>query len=174
MAELEGPKLGGFYTEVVLEWIAGTPLAKVQKSKEGTSSRVSRLEDLISIMYSQIQFLLPWGLYAADRLIEEEAKVRNLAYGNQVKTLAYFADAGVPSMSALRLVELDFERVDATRIARSYALAGGLNRTRQNIIGWLLSQPRSRIESSIRGDDNRRIDFDLERLLANLRRTPRQ
>jgi superfamily II DNA/RNA helicase len=165
MAELEGPKLGGFYSELIVNWLAGTPLNAINPGS--TQGKIeSRLEDLISIIYSRIQYLLPWGLYAVDRLLKEEAIKRSIPYANEVGSLAYLADAGVPSFDALRLVGLDFERVDATRLSESYRKF--TNRD-TDIISWLVRQSESRIMAWVKGADNRRIDYDLKTLLLKIR-----
>jgi superfamily II DNA/RNA helicase len=165
MAELEGPTLGGIYSEVIVNWLAGIPLETVRARSQSLGGR---LEDLISVIYSRIQYLLPWGLYAMDSIVEEEAKRRHIDYENEILSLAQLADAGVPSFDALRLVHLDFERVDATRLAYAYQRRGGL-RLGVDVVGWLRRQPIAQIHQSLKGADNRRIDYDLPTLLENLR-----
>jgi hypothetical protein len=167
MAELEGPKLGGFLSEIILLWVSGEPFRSIWHSKKDYWHTV-RIEDLISVVYSRVQYLLPWGLYAADRLVRSEAQRRSIAYENQLRSLAYLADAGVPSFDALRLVSLDFERVDATRLAIQYQKSGGLN-TGIDIVEWVITQPLRTLISCVRGQDNRRIDFDLEKRVEALR-----
>src|SRR5581483_373467 len=88
MAELEGPKLGGFLSEVILLWLSGIPFSTLRANLSGTL-RSNTIEDLIALVYSRIQFLLPWGLYAADRLLETEAAQRRITYLNEVRSLAY-------------------------------------------------------------------------------------
>ena len=167
MSELEGTKLGGLYAEVVIQWLSGTPLSFVRPS---TPKRKwwDRLEDLISVLYSRVQYLLPWGLYATDRLVENEARRRKINYSNEVRSLAYLVEAGVPNFDALRLVGLDFERADATRIASRYRQAGR-RQGGPDIIGWLRSLPLADVELIVRGGDGRRVDFDLEFRLKDLR-----
>jgi superfamily II DNA/RNA helicase len=167
MTELEGPSLGGLYTEVILQWLAGVPFTTV-KNKVGSNNRWKRIEDLISVIYSRIQYLLPWGLYAFHRLIAEETKKRGIAYNHEVRSLAYLADAGVPNFDALRLVGLDFERVDATRLARLYQSLGGLS-LNLSVIDWVINQPKELIENCVRGIDNRRLDYDLFNLIGDIK-----
>jgi hypothetical protein len=76
------------------------------------------------------------------------------------------ADAGVPSFEALRLVNLGFERVDATRLAESY-FALGRFRQGMDIATWVRSRSRQFIETCIRGTDNRKLDYDFEKTLSN-------
>lgn len=167
IAELEGEKLGGIYSDVVMNWLSGVPLSVVKgKSKHFTNTK---LEDLIAIIYSRIQYLLPWGLYAMDSIIEEEAKKRGINYNNEVRNLSYLTDAGVPNFDALRLVNLDFERVDATRLTRKYNEKGGLNGLGVDIIGWIVHEDIRIIEQALKGFDNRRIDYDLPKLINVIR-----
>src|SRR5262249_19168570 len=109
ITEMEGTKLGGFLGAVIVNWLSGVPLTTVKLK----SSFEKSLEDMISIIYSRVQFLLPWGLYATHKLVEEEASKRSInAYDGGLLAIAYLVDAGVPNFEALRLVNLDFERVD--------------------------------------------------------------
>jgi superfamily II DNA/RNA helicase len=165
MAELEGRVLGGVYGEVANLWLAGIPLSDVRRSI--SISSISRLEDLISVIYSRVQFLLPWGLYAFDRIVEEEAKQRAIVYNGEIRLLAYLADAGVPTFDALRLVNLDFERVDATRLAAEYHRVGSFKQG-VDIVGWIRTQSKENLYRILRGRDNRDLDFDLEVVLAGL------
>ena len=164
MAELEGPTLGGFLSNVIVRWLSGVTFTAI-RSQSGYSRR---LEDLIAVIYSRVQFLLPWGLWATDWLIEQEAVNRGINYDNQVKSLAYLADAGVPSFDALQLVHLGVERVDATRLGRAYRSAGGLQ-TGLDCLGWVLSQTRSSLEKILHGRDNRRLDYQFHNRLDGLR-----
>lgn len=162
MAELEGGKLGGFLTPVIRQWILGVPFSRI--ILEGART----IEDLVSVVYSRIQFLLPWGLYAFDRLVQDEAARRGVAYDNSIRSVAYLVDAGVPGFDALRLTHADVERVDATRLARRYRELGGLT-LGVDIVGWLSGLSDSAITSVVMGPDRRRIDFDLQRVLGLLR-----
>lgn len=167
MSELEGNKLGDSHTELVVQWLSGTPFHSIKLSG---LKRQRRLEDLISILYSRVQFLLPWGLYATDRLVEEEAKKRGLKYRNEIRHMAYLVDAGVPGFDALQLVKDDMERVDATRLATRFKrFAAESETTEADITDWVLNQPRSLIEKYIKSPDNRRLDHDLDTILWQMR-----
>lgn len=170
MAELEGPKLGGFLSEVILLWMSGVPFVTLRSRLSG-NLRSNSIEDLISLVYSRVQFLLPWGLYAADRLVETEARQRGLEYLNELKNLAYLVDSGVSSFDAVRLVHLEFERTDAERLANAYHAEGGL-RLGLDVLGWLRVKPLEFVKTIVRGPDNRRIDFDLEKRIEALRVQP--
>ncbi len=162
MAELEGPKLGGFYSSVIVNWLEGVPLTTVKSQAKFNE----KLENLISVIYSRIQYLLPWGLYAMHELVREECQQRNItSYTDEILSLAYLIDSGVPNFHALRLVNLDFERVDATRLSKAYLR---LSPRSMDILGWLVSTDKNIIFSISRGGDNRRLDFDLNRLLDSL------
>ena len=167
MAELEGPKLGGFLSEVIVLWISGVPFRSIWGHKEGYW-QTDRIEDLISVVYSRVQFLLPWGLYAADRLLEAEAKRRGFSYDGQLRLLAYLADAGVPTFDALRLVSFQFERADATRLAARYQQRGGLN-TGMDVVQWVIAQPLKVLVECVRGTEQRRVDFDFEQRVRDLK-----
>ena len=167
MAELEGPKLGGFLSEVIVLWISGVPFRSIWGHKEGYW-QTDRIEDLISVVYSRVQFLLPWGLYAADRLLEAEAKRRGFSYDGQLRLLAYLADAGVPTFDALRLVSFQFERADATRFAARYQQRGGLN-TGMDVVQWVIAQPLKVLVECVRGTEQRRVDFDFEQRVRDLK-----
>jgi len=161
MAELEGRKLSGWYSTVVEDWCRGKPFSQIKPT-----NREPRLEDLIGLMYSQIQYILPWGLYATDRFVAEESTLRNIDYDKQVTQLAYLVDAGVPDMGALRLTSAGFERTDAARLSTEYLRSAA--RTSTDIIGWLRAQPRERVAALIRGHDRRRLDYDFDRVLRDL------
>jgi len=162
MSELEGPSLGGFLSDVIVHWLSGVTFTSIRAQ----SKFEKRLEDLIAVIYSRVQYLLPWGLWATDWLIEQESERRKINYDNQVKNLAYLADAGVPNFNALRLTQLSFERVDSTRLSFAYSKAGGLD-TGVDCVGWVISQPPVALEIVIRGQDNRRIEHGFfERIVA--------
>ncbi len=165
IAELEGEKLGGYLSELIINWISGVPLSVV-KSKTTNFNR--RIEDLISVIYSRVQFLLPWGLFATHTIVEEEARKRSIEYTDEIRKLAYISDAGVPNFDAFRLVNLDFERADASRLSIFYHNKGGL-KLGVDIIGWLINEKRETIERCLRGFDNRRVDYDLEGLIREIR-----
>ena len=46
MAELEGPKLGGFLANIILLWLSGAPFVSMRSEIAG-SNRFSRIEDLV-------------------------------------------------------------------------------------------------------------------------------
>ncbi|AOV16201.1 hypothetical protein BJI67_03165 [Acidihalobacter aeolianus] len=164
MAELEGKSLGGFLSDVIIRWLAGVTFTAIRTE----SSFSQRLEDLVAVIYSQVQFLLPWGLWATDWLLEEEARNRGINYDGQVKKLAYLADAGVPNFDALSLHHMRFERVDATRLSKAYRQAGGLE-TGHDCIGWVLSRSKSSLETIIRGPDRRRVEHRFFERLDSIR-----
>ena len=51
MGELEGGKLGGFFTALVHQWILGVSFSRIPR--EGPQ----RVEDLVAVIYSRIQYL---------------------------------------------------------------------------------------------------------------------
>ncbi|MDD5186816.1 MAG: DEAD/DEAH box helicase [Methanoregula sp.] len=161
MAELEGTKLGGILIDVIMSWLQGLPLLTMKYRARWERSP----EELIAVIYSRIQFLLPWGLYAMHRIVQEEAKRRSIVYNDEILKIAYLVDAGVPSFAALQLANQDFERVDATRIAKYYRKY----RKDTTIFNWVNAQPTNTIIRYVRGQDNRRLDSDLFTLLAKLK-----
>lgn len=169
IAELEGSKLGGYLSELIVKWLSGIPLVAIKSELTG-SLRDQSLEQLIHVIYSRIQFLLPWGLFAVDSIVEEEAKSRNINYNNELRSLSYLADAGVPSFDAHVLVNYDFERVDATRLYRGYKRKGGLT-LGVDILGWLINETPENLAIAVKGTDNRRIDYDFATLVEKLKST---
>ncbi|EHJ47946.1 DEAD/DEAH box helicase domain protein [Solidesulfovibrio carbinoliphilus subsp. oakridgensis] len=164
MAEIEGGKLQSFMSDVVLKWLSGIPLAAVKKEAGFDSS----LEELVSVIYSRVQYILPWGIYAFHCLLEDECTRRGLAcYSGEVLSVAYLVDAGVSSFDAFRLVKMDFERVDATRLADYYYK--NRHKMQMDVMGWLANESDENIAKILRGWENRRIDFDLPRLIRHLR-----
>lgn len=164
MSELEGGRLGGFLSDIIVSWISGVPFATINReAKFG-----KRLEDLISVIYSRVQYLLPWGLYAFDALLELESGLRSINYNGDVRKLAHLADAGVPTFAAYRLVDLDIERVDATRIGQMYESAGGLD-TGLDVVAWLLDAPYRDIKKAVRGREGRRVAHRFRESLDALR-----
>jgi hypothetical protein len=163
MAELDGPRLSGIYTETVIDWCLGKPFAAIP-----LAARHKRLEDLISFIYVKIGYLLPWGLYAFDRFLREAAAERRLEYGGEVQTLAYLVDAGVPDTAALVLCAQGLERTDASRLSRAY-FASREARETTDIIRWVRAQPFERLAALVRGVDGRRLDHDFRRVLKDLR-----
>ena len=161
MGELEGGTLGGFVTAIVRQWMLGVPFSRIRRN--GTR----RVEDLVSVVYSRIQYLLPWGLYAFDRLVQEEAVRRSIHYNNAIRSVAYLVDAGVPGFDALRLTRAEIERVDATRLAARYKQVGGL-RLGVDVVGWVSRMSEEEINDIVSKPDNRRVDFDLPGLVRRL------
>jgi superfamily II DNA/RNA helicase len=162
MAELEGKSLSGWYSDMVADWCRGKPFSEIRRT-----DRENKLEDLIRLMYSRIQYILPWGLYATDRFIEEEADEREIDYGNQVNLLAYLVDAGVPDVVALTLTRAGFERTDATRLARAYWASPEARET-TDIASWMKAQEYEGLVAIVQGVDHRPLDFDFENLVERL------
>jgi len=162
MAELEGPKLGAYNTEAIISWLEGKPLLTVKQHAKFKRPLIY----LISVIYSRVQFLLPWGLYATHRIVKEEAERRDIPYNDEILKVAYLVDAGVPNFDALTLVDLDFERVDATRLSNEFR-SGPHKDT--NIVSWMNAQNQDHIIRCVKGHDNRRLDSDLFVLLAKLK-----
>ena len=163
MAEPEGARLGGFYADLVVEWCSGIPFAGFSGSMAS-----GRLEDLINLMYTRIQYLLPWALYAVDRFFEQDCVERGLTYNGQVRQIAYLADAGVPDFGALRLTHAGFERADATRLSRAHASDREALAT-TDVLAWVTAQRDEVLIRIVRGADRRRVDFDLLATVRNLR-----
>jgi DEAD/DEAH box helicase len=162
MTEFDGSGLGAFYLDAVIDWCRGIPFSTIRNPTN------RRLEDLISVMYSRIEYLLPWGLWAVDRFLQEEAQERGLTYGHEIAQLAYLADAGVPNFDALRLVHQKFERTDATRL--SHAFHGDSQaRETTDVFGWLRGQEPERLRGIVRGRDRRAIDYDFGALLGDIK-----
>lgn len=161
MADLEGRRLGGRFGFVAVEWLRGIPISLIKVRANYTS----RLEDLVRDIYSRVQFLLPWGLYAVHRLVEQDFPRRGIYYDGGIDTLAWLTDAGVPSVSALRLSQVGFERVDATRLARAYEESG----LKEDVLAWLREQLVDQLEAIIRGEDNRHLDLRFREMIYHLR-----
>ncbi|HEY4277840.1 MAG TPA: DEAD/DEAH box helicase [Conexibacter sp.] len=164
MTEPEGSRLGGgFYADLVVEWCSGIPFS-------GFTGRMGsgRLEDLINLMYTRIQYLLPWALYAVDRFFEQDAPRRSFTYDGQVRQIAYLADAGVPDFSALRLFHAGFERADATRLSRAHQRDREAIAT-TDVLEWVAAQNDAALMAIVRGADHRRVDFDLVQTVRSLR-----
>jgi hypothetical protein len=122
-------------------------------------------------MYSRVQYILPWGLYAANRFVEEEVARRPFPYDGELNRLAYLVDAGVPDWAALHLTSLGFERVDAARLSRVY-FEDRLAAETTDIAAWVGAQEDAFLAGIVRGVDKRRIDHDFFMLVNKLR--PRQ
>lgn len=162
MAELEGEKLGGIYSSVVEDWCRGRPFSAIKPVRK------DRLEELIRAMYSRVQYILPWGLYATNRFVEEEVARRPFPYDGELNKLAYLVDGGVPDWAALHLTSLGFERVDAARLSRVY-FDDRLAAETTDVAAWVGAQEDSFLAGVVRGADRRRIDHDFFALVKKLR-----
>jgi hypothetical protein len=147
-----------------MEWCRGKPFTELRRT-----DREDTLEKLIRLLYSRIQYILPWGLYAMDRFVAEETDKRSIDYDNEINLLAYLVDAGVPDLAALSLTRLDFERTDAARLSRVYLASSEASETTK-IEHWLRVQPPERLAAIVRGQDHRPLDFDFSELLKRLPR----
>lgn len=167
MAEPEGGRLGGgFMANLVVEWCRGIPFAGF-----GTRTRSGSLEELINLMYTRIQYMLPWALYAVDQFMSEECAHRGKVYEGQVHLMAYLVDAGVPDFGALRLTHAGLERADATRLSRAHQ-SDPEARATTNVLAWVAGQEDSLLRTIVRGADNRRLDYDLMAAVKELRGEP--
>ena len=154
MAEFEGEKLGGFTAYIAVGWMEGLSLTGI-RSAQNTIKDYGRL---VRVIYSRVQYMLPWGLFGLNELIKYEARKRDIQIGSGVGDLSVLASEGVPSFDALRLVvELDIERVDATRLATVYQR----DKQGMDILGWFKAQEWRRIVGITIGADKRRLDPDL-------------
>ncbi|ATB48421.1 DEAD/DEAH box helicase [Corallococcus macrosporus] len=161
MAEFEGDKLGGMTAFISSTWLEGLPLTIIRdrQDKEKSWSR------LIKIIYARVIYLLPWALFGIDELVQYEARTRGAKVGSGIRDLSVLASEGVPSFDALRLVlELDIERVDATRLAAQYQRG----RKKTDVLGWLRRQQWRDIVSIVREPDGRRLDPDLRSVYERL------
>ena len=163
MVEFEGPKLGGFTSYIAIGWLEGLPLSTIKINQQKYIKDFGRL---VHVVYSRVQYLLPWALFGMNELIQYEARKRGIHVGSGVSDLSVLAAEGVPSFDALTLViQLDIERVDATRLADAFRR----DRPNTDIIGWLRAQEWRRIVGITSGQDKRRLDPDLWAILNNLR-----
>lgn len=168
MGSPDGTSLSPWMRDIVMDWIAGMPFSALPAISLG--GKKSSLEDLIRIIYSEVQYLLPWGLFALDRFTEEEAERRGMSYDRTVAKLSHLVDAGVPNFSALRLVNAGFERVDATRIATMYDKANAESTI--DLGAWLRAVPLDLLARYVRGPDRRPTDYDFERLIREYEAKP--
>ena len=159
MIEFEGDKLGGFTSYTAVNWIAGYSITDIRKETEYDFNR------LVDLIYSRIQYLLPWALFGVSELLDYEARKRQIQFGSGVKDLSILASEGVPNFLALELsMKLDIERVDAVRLAIAYKNS----RNRSDIIDWFKQLEWQEINNIVRGGDRRRLDPDLKNLHDNL------
>ena len=163
MAEFEGSKLGGFTSYVAIGWLEGHPLSLIKINQQKYIKDFGRL---VHMIYSRVQYLLPWALFGMNELIQYEGRKRGIHIGSGVSELSVLASEGVPSFDALTLVvQLDIERVDATRLAAAYRK----DKPATDIIGWLKAQEWRRIVGITSGPDKRRLDPDLWAIWNGLR-----
>ena len=170
MSEFEGEKLGGFTSFIATEWLRGVPITSIRQAQKPPPGK-KRIDfgRLVHVIYSRIQYLLPWALFGLNELVQYEVKLRSLHVNDGIGQLSVLASEGVPSFDALHLVlEYDVERVDATRLAAAFR-----QRKREtDIVGWLRSQNWQTVVGIVRGSDRRRLDPDLQTLFESLQKTP--
>lgn len=157
MTEFEGNKLGGFTAYIASHWIEGHPLSTIRERSAG-GRPLRDYSSLIDIIYSRIQYLLPWALFGVSELMEYEARRRNIFFGSGVKDLSILASEGVPNFDAITMVlQLNIERVDASRLASYYSR----QKRDTDIIGWFKGLSWSSVAGIVIGSDKRRIDPEL-------------
>ncbi len=160
MSEFEGKTLGGFTAYIARHWIEGHPLTIIREKSTEQGKRPKDYSTLVDLIYSKIQYLLPWALYGVNELIQYESLKRGLSVGAGIRDLSILASEGVPNFDALTLVMmLDIERVDATRLSNSFMR---YKQRDSNIIGWVKGLPWSTIAGIVSGSDRRRLDPDLK------------
>ena len=160
MSEFEGDKLGGFTAYLARGWLEGWPLRQIRSSQ----TRPIDYARLVEVIYARIQYMLPWALFGCDELLRLEAQQRKIYVGSGVADLSALASEGVPSFDALRLVNFDIERVDATRLAEAYQKV----RPATNIVEWLSSLQWDEIAHIVAGVDRRGIDPDLRSIVTEM------
>lgn len=165
MTEFEGNNLGGFTSYIAKNWICGYSLTDI-RIKTVNNKKLYDYARLVDLIYSRIQYLLPWALYGVNDLLEYEARKRNIPFGSGVKDLSILSSEGVPNFDALLLcMKMDIERVDATRLSHVYRI----KRRNIDIINWFKGLKWNQVYTIVRGDDGRRIDPDLKILHENLK-----
>jgi superfamily II DNA/RNA helicase len=153
MSEFEGESLGGYTAYIAVNWLKGLPLTEIKNTQKNMD-----FGRLVRVIYSRIQYMLPWALFGLNELIQYESNRRGIRVGSGVRDLSVLAAEGVPNFDALTLIlKLDFERVDAARMAASYQEA----RPETDIVGWFRGLAWARVAGIVRGPDNRRLDPDL-------------
>lgn len=157
MSEFEGDKLGGVTAYVSSIWIEGQPLTSIRDRQNNKN-----LGELVRMIYSKVQYLLPWALYGVAELLSYEAKRRRIKVQSGVRDLSVLAAEGVPNFDALQLViSLGLERVDATRIAAAYGASNAKRRRTTDIVGFFKGLEAKELFRIVRGGDRRRIDPDI-------------
>lgn len=161
MAEFGGDALGGFTSYIATEWIKGVPLSDAINTVN--SQRTSEIDfgEIVRIIYGKIQYMLPWALFGVNELLQYEAKKRNITVLDGVSALSALAAEGVSSFDALRLVtELNIERVDATRLAKSFKRS----KSDTDIISWFKNNEWNTVVGIVKGSDRRRLDPELRKI----------
>jgi DEAD/DEAH box helicase/Helicase conserved C-terminal domain len=155
----EGEALGGAVGFLADKWIRGIPLAGFQEARGTSFGR------MISNVYGRMQYLLPWGLFGLDELIQFVARERGILVGDGVGALSALAAEGVPNFDALTLVlTFGIERVDAARLSDRFRR----DRRSTDIIDWFRSSVWSEIERVVKGAEQRRLDPSLYALHSRL------
>ncbi len=166
MSEFEGKTLSGFTAYIASHWIEGHPLTTIRERSTEPGKRPKDNATLVDLIYSKIQYLLPWALYGVNELVQYEALRRRISVGSGIRDLSILSSEGVPSFDALTLVmRLDIERVDATRLSLSYARQKPKD---TDIIGWFKGLQWSTVAGIVSGSDRRRLDPDLKVIHNNL------
>ncbi|MCO7228402.1 DEAD/DEAH box helicase [Halomonas sp. CnH100-B] len=167
MSEFEGEKLGGVTSFVSCIWIEGQPLTSIRDRQKNKN-----LGELVRMIYSKVQYLLPWALYGVAELLAYEAKRRRIKVHGGVRDLSVLAAEGVPNFDALQLVMgLGLERVDATRIAAAYGSSNNGKRRTTDVIGFFKGLEAKDLSRIVRGNDRRRIDPDIYSIWQKLNGT---
>ncbi len=144
----DGEALGGVYSFLAKQWIAGMPLSKFEVR--------GSFGQMIARIYGRMQYLLPWGLFGMHELLKYEANCRGIVVGDGVSALSVLAAEGVPNFDALTLtLSLGVERADATRLSQAYK---PFSSKATHIVDWLAALSWSRAEEIVRGTDQRRVD----------------
>ncbi|UFP99736.1 DEAD/DEAH box helicase [Pseudomonas fitomaticsae] len=157
MSEFEGDKLGGVTSFVSCIWVEGQPLTSIRDRQQNKN-----LGELVRMIYSKVQYLLPWALYGVAELLSYEAKRRRIKVQGGVRDLSVLAAEGVPNFNALQLVMgLGLERVDATRIAAAYGAPNTGKRQTTDVVGFFRGLEAKDLFRIVRGNDRRRIDPDI-------------
>jgi len=159
MIEFEGNKLGGFTSYIAENWIKGYSITEIKKSSGKDNRKEYEYSRLVDIIYSRIQYLLPWALYGVSDLLNYEASKRGINLGTGVRDLSILSSEGVPNFNALTLcMHMDVERVDATRLSEVFISQG----KGKDILIWFKQLRWYEIEKIVKGNDSRRIDPDLK------------
>lgn len=165
MTEFEGNNLGGFTSYIAENWISGYSLTDIRIKTVTKDKKRYDYGRLIDLIYSRIQYLLPWALFGVHELLSYEARNRNIRFGSGVRDLSILSSEGVPNFDALLLcMKMDIERVDSTRLSYVYRS----KRRDEDIITWFKGLSWHEIYTIVRGNDRRRLDPDLKILYENI------